>query len=84
MLRRLLQGAALAAAGDEREIDHRTRRLGKVTRARQDLLLAPQAYTSGKLIGSASATSLGGVSFTPGRDWLHLGDGGLMAVTVPR
>ncbi len=55
-----------------------------MTRARQDLLLAPQAYTSGKLIGSASATSLGGVSFTPGRDWLHLGDGGLMAVTVPR
>ncbi|MFE5584437.1 hypothetical protein [Kitasatospora sp. NPDC056531] len=89
VLRRLLQNgsseaAALVAAGDEREIDHSMKWLSELTKARRGLLLAPQANTSGKLIGSASATSLVGVSSTPGRGWLHLGDGDLMAVAVPR
>ncbi|GAA2981387.1 hypothetical protein [Kitasatospora sp. NPDC057738] len=89
VLRQLLQhgsseGAALVAAANEREIDHPMKWLSELTNARRGLLLAPQTYASGKLIGSASATSLAGVSSSPGRGWLHLGDGRLTAVTVPR
>ncbi|WP_030246431.1 hypothetical protein [Streptomyces sp. NRRL S-350] len=89
VLSRLLQhgsseGAALVAAADEQEIDLSMKWLSELPNACRGLLLTPEAYTSGKLIGSPSAVSLVGLSHTPGRGWLHLGDGDLLAVTVPR
>jgi hypothetical protein len=89
VLRRLLrggfaEGAALVVAGDEQEIRNGIGWQSELTRAHRGLLLAPQGPRSGELIGSASATSLVSDSSVPGRGWLHLGDGRLLAVTVPR
>ncbi|WP_406208848.1 hypothetical protein OH807_37635 [Kitasatospora sp. NBC_01560] len=89
VLRRLLhrgfsESAALVVAGDEQTISNGRRWQSELTRAHRGLLLAPQNSRSGELIGSASAISLVSDSPVPGRGWLHLGDGSLLAVTVPQ
>ncbi|MFJ2296172.1 ATP-binding protein [Streptomyces sp. NPDC087894] len=79
------EGTALVAASEEQGLDQSLKWLSELTKAHRGLLLAPQVSTSGRLIGSASV-GLSSVSErpAPGRGWLHLGEGTLLAVAVPR
>jgi S-DNA-T family DNA segregation ATPase FtsK/SpoIIIE len=52
-------------------------------RARAGALLSPRSPADGDLVGVRLARSETGGPITPGRALLHLGDGGLVAVTVP-
>ncbi|WP_330279145.1 hypothetical protein OHO83_09175 [Streptomyces sp. NBC_00569] len=47
------------------------------------LLLSPQERHSDDWVGIRTGDSVVGCAITPGQGWLHLGDGNLMAVTVP-
>ncbi|AZM47052.1 hypothetical protein DMB38_15655 [Streptomyces sp. WAC 06738] len=89
VLRQLLrhgfsEGTALVAAGDDQRLNRCVKWPRELTKAHRGLLLAPQNSTSGRLIGSASVPSLVSDRPTPGRGWLHLGDGTLLAVAVPQ
>ncbi|MGW2948050.1 hypothetical protein [Streptomyces sp. NPDC001226] len=77
------EGTALVLGGDEEELRSGFRWLDKVRMAHRGLLLSPQKWNSGDLIGIRTGRSING-PVTPGRGWLHLGDGKLLAVTVPR
>ncbi|RSO11617.1 hypothetical protein DMH18_08465 [Streptomyces sp. WAC 06783] len=88
VLRNLLEhgfdeGTALVLAGDEAELLACYRWLERAKRAHRGLLLSPQEWQAGELIGIKTGDSTAGSPITPGRGWLHLGDGNLMAVTVP-
>lgn len=89
VLRNLLEhgfaeGTALVLAGDEDKLGPSYTWLGKAKRAHRGLLLSPQERHAGDWIGIKTGDSIIGSPLTPGRGWLHLGDGKLMAVTVPR
>ncbi|MFB1047125.1 ATP-binding protein [Streptomyces chrestomyceticus] len=88
VLRNLLEhgfdeGTALVLAGEEDRLRPRYPWLDRVKRAHRGLLLSPQERPAGDLIGVKTGDSVIGSPITPGRGWLHLGDGILMAVTVP-
>ncbi|XUL88823.1 hypothetical protein ACQ86D_20995 [Streptomyces galilaeus] len=89
VLRNLLEhgfdeGTALVLAGDEDKLEPSYPWLGKVKRAHRGLLLSPQVRHAGDWIGIRTGDSVIGSPVTPGRGWLHLGDGKLMTVTVPQ
>lgn len=89
VLRNLLEhgfdeGMALVLAGDEEKLGPGYSWLGKAKRAHRGLLLSPQERHAGDWIGIRTGDSVIGSPLTPGRGWLHLGDGKLMAVAVPR
>lgn len=89
LLRSLLQhgfdeGTAVVVGGDEERLGRGFRWLDKVKRAHRGLLLSPQKRNAGDLIGIRTGDSISGNHVTPGRGWLHLGDGNLLAVTVPQ
>ncbi|MEU5044333.1 hypothetical protein [Streptomyces griseorubiginosus] len=89
LLRSLLQrgfdeGTALVVGGDEEKMGSGFRWLDKVKRAHRGLLLSPQKWNAGDLIGIRTGDAISGNRVTPGRGWLHLGDGKLLAVTVPQ
>ncbi|MBO0774997.1 MAG: cell division protein FtsK, partial [Actinobacteria bacterium] len=52
-------------------------------KARRGLLLAPQDFTDGDLIGTRLPRDLIGRPAVPGRGLLHLGDGRLITIQVP-
>ncbi|WP_033346543.1 FtsK/SpoIIIE domain-containing protein, partial [Catenuloplanes japonicus] len=58
--------------------------LTQLKRNRSGLLIAPQSITDGELIGLRIPRGIIGQSGNPGRAYLHLGDGVLTAVQVPR
>lgn len=89
VLRNLLEhgfdeGTALVLAGDEEKLETSYRWLNGAKRAHRGLLLSPQERHAGDWIGIRTGDSVVGNPVTPGRGLLHLGDGKLMAVTVPR
>ncbi|MGW7689540.1 hypothetical protein ACWGMA_11760 [Streptomyces asiaticus] len=89
VLRNLLEhgfeeGTALVLAGDEDKLGPSYPWLGKAKRAHRGLLLSPQERHAGDWIGIKTGDSVVGRPLTPGWGWLHLGDGKLIAVTVPR
>ncbi|WP_326811384.1 hypothetical protein OIE62_18175 [Streptomyces scopuliridis] len=89
VLRNLLEhgfdeGTALVLAGDEDKLGPSYPWLGKAKRAHRGLLLSPQERHAGDWIGIKTGDSVIGGPVAPGRGWLHLGDGKLMAVAVPR
>ncbi len=89
VLRNLLEhgfedGTALVLAGDEDKLRPHYPWLNRAKRAHRGLLLSPQERHAGDWIGIKTGSSVVGSPITPGRGWLHLGDGNLMAVTVPR
>ncbi|MGW0565149.1 ATP-binding protein [Streptomyces sp. NPDC003016] len=88
VLRNLLEhgfdeGAALVLAGDEDKLRPHYPWLDRAKRAHRGLLLSPQERHAGDWIGIKTGDSVVGSPIAPGRGWLHLGDGNLMAVTVP-
>jgi hypothetical protein len=78
------EGIALALAGDEDKLNLFARWLDGAKKAHRGLLLSPQKWNAGDLIGIRTGRSIISSTVTPGRGWLHLGDGKLLAVTVPR
>ncbi|UIX31744.1 hypothetical protein [Streptomyces sp. GQFP] len=89
VLRNLLEhgfdeGTALLLAGDEDKLRTSYRWLDGARKAHRGLLLSPQDRHAGDWIGIRTGNSVIGNPITPGRGWLHLGDGKLLAVTVPR
>ncbi|MEU4352268.1 hypothetical protein [Streptomyces sp. NPDC023838] len=89
VLRNLLEhgfeeGLALVLAGDEDKLGPSYPWLGKAKRAHRGLLLSPQERHAGDWIGIKTGDSVVGRPLAPGRGWLHLGDGRLVAVAVPR
>ncbi|MEV6393599.1 hypothetical protein AB0M39_02270 [Streptomyces sp. NPDC051907] len=89
VLRNLLEhgfdeGTALVLAGDEGKLGPSYPWLGKAKRAHRGLLLSPQERHAGDWIGIKTGDSVLGRPLALGGGWLHLGDGKLMAVTVPR
>ncbi|WP_432838415.1 FtsK/SpoIIIE domain-containing protein [Dactylosporangium sp. CA-092794] len=58
--------------------------LTQIKRNRSGLLIAPQSITDGELIGIRIPRGIVGQAAQPGRAYLHLGDGVLTAVQVPR
>ncbi|GGK76291.1 FtsK/SpoIIIE domain-containing protein [Mangrovihabitans endophyticus] len=58
--------------------------LTQLKRNRSGLLIAPQSITDGELIGMRIPRGIVGQAAQPGRAYLHLGDGMLTAVQVPR
>ncbi|MEU1330179.1 ATP-binding protein [Streptomyces sp. NPDC005865] len=89
VLRNLLEhgfddGAALVLAGHEDKLRPHYPWLDRAKRAHRGLLLSPQERHAGDWIGIKTGNSVVGRPIIPGRGWLHLGDGHLMAVTVPR
>jgi hypothetical protein len=88
VLRNLLEhgfdeGTALVLAGDEDKLRPRYPWLNGAKRAHRGLLLSPQERHAGDWIGIKTGDSVVGNPIVPGRGWLHLGDGNLMAVAVP-
>ncbi|MFE2185121.1 ATP-binding protein [Streptomyces sp. NPDC059455] len=88
VLRNLLEhgfdeGTALVLGGDEDRLRPRYPWLDRAKRAHRGLVLSPQERHAGDWIGIKTGDSVVGSSLTPGRGWLHLGDGNLIAVTVP-
>ncbi|MFC4908409.1 ATP-binding protein [Actinomadura gamaensis] len=77
------EGLALVVGRDEDKIMPYGRWLGNAQKACRGLLLSPQKIGAGDLIGIKIGSSFVGSSVIPGRGWLHLGDGKLLAVTVP-
>ncbi|MFB9830738.1 hypothetical protein [Actinoallomurus acaciae] len=89
LLKSLLQhgfdeGAALILGGDEDKLWRSFHWLDSAKKAHRGLLLSPQKWDAGNLIGISTGKSIIGSAVTPGRGWLHLGDGKLLAVTVPQ
>jgi hypothetical protein len=82
--RGFVEGMALILAGHEDELRFGLSWLYGVRRAHRGLLLAPQSWNAGDLIGIRTGSSIIDRQISPGRGWLHLGDGRLSAVTVPR
>ncbi|MEU8782575.1 hypothetical protein [Streptomyces sp. NPDC048637] len=78
------EGTALVLGGDEDKLRLSFGWLGRVKKAHRGLLLSPQKRNAGDLIGIKTGDSISGSPITPGRGWLHLGDGRLLAVTVPQ
>ncbi|MEU0521595.1 hypothetical protein [Streptosporangium sp. NPDC006007] len=78
------KGMALVLGGNENELQPSLYWLHGVRRAHRGLLLSPQERNAGDLIGIKTGDSIINSPVTPGRGWLHLGDGRLLAVTVPR
>jgi S-DNA-T family DNA segregation ATPase FtsK/SpoIIIE len=58
--------------------------LTQLKRNRAGLLIAPQSITDGDLIGMRIPRGIVGQAAQPGRAYLHLGDGVLTAVQVPK
>ncbi|MFY1575887.1 FtsK/SpoIIIE domain-containing protein [Verrucosispora sp. WMMD703] len=58
--------------------------LTQLKRNRAGLLIAPQSITDGELIGMRIPRGIVGQAARPGRAYLHLGDGVLTAVQVPK
>ncbi|MFI1013530.1 AAA family ATPase [Streptomyces sp. NPDC020965] len=88
VLRNLLEhgfdeGTALILAGDEDKLRPHFPWLDGVKKAHRGLLLSPQKRQAGDWIGIKTGDSVVGNPVIPGRGWLHLGDGNLLAVTVP-
>jgi S-DNA-T family DNA segregation ATPase FtsK/SpoIIIE len=52
-------------------------------KSRQGLLLSPQGFNDGDLVGLRLSRSALGQPVQPGLGWLHLGDGNLVRVAVP-
>jgi S-DNA-T family DNA segregation ATPase FtsK/SpoIIIE len=53
-------------------------------KSRQGVLLSPQGSTDGDLVGVRVPRSAVGGPVQPGRGLVHLGDGALVTVAVPR
>ncbi|MFG3529689.1 ATP-binding protein [Streptomyces sp. NPDC047917] len=88
VLRNLLEhgfdeGTALVLAGDEGKLRPHYPWLDKAKKAHRGLLLSPQERHAGDRIGIKTGDSVVGRPIAPGRGWLHLGDGNLLAVAVP-
>ncbi|WKX72161.1 hypothetical protein [Streptomyces sp. XD-27] len=88
LLKNLLQhgfdeGTALVLGGDEGKLRGGYRWLSEAKKAHRGLLLSPQNPHAGDWIGIKTGDSIIGSPTAPGRGWLHLGDGRLLAVTVP-
>ncbi|MCC5580421.1 hypothetical protein IMZ11_32865 [Microtetraspora sp. AC03309] len=77
------KGMALVLGGNENELQSSLYWLHGVWRAHRGLLLSPQTRNAGDLIGLKTGDSIISSPVIPGRGWLHLGDGRLLAVTVP-
>ncbi|MEU8581334.1 hypothetical protein [Streptomyces abikoensis] len=77
------EGTALVAALREDKLPLGLGWLGETEKAHRGLLLSPQERSAGDVIGVRIGDSVIGRPITPGRGWLHLGDGKLMAVAVP-
>jgi DNA segregation ATPase FtsK/SpoIIIE, S-DNA-T family len=58
--------------------------IGQVKRNRTGLLLSPQSLADGEIIGVRLSRGVVGQAPQPGRGLMHLGDGALRAVQVPR
>ncbi|MYX32551.1 MULTISPECIES: ATP-binding protein [unclassified Streptomyces] len=78
------EGMALVLGRNEDEPQRSTYWLGEARKAHRGLLLSPQKRNAGDLIGIKTGDSISGSPVSPGRGWLHLGDGRLLAVAVPR
>lgn len=78
------EGMALVVARDEDKLNSFARWLDDTKKAHRGLLLSPQKRNAGDLIGIRTGRSVISSTVTPGRGWLHLGDGKLLAVTVPQ
>lgn len=78
------EGKALVLGGDEAKLRLSFGWLRTVKKAHRGLLLSPQKWNAGDLIGIKTGDSISSNPVTPGRGWLHLGDGKLLAVTVPQ
>ncbi|MFI8530516.1 hypothetical protein ACIGMX_09725 [Streptomyces aquilus] len=77
------KGIALVLGGNEDEIAVGYRWPSKAKTAHRGLLLSPQKWNAGDLIGIRTGDTISTKRVTPGRGWLHLGDGKLLPVTVP-
>ncbi|GLX39596.1 hypothetical protein Sros01_56690 [Streptomyces roseochromogenus] len=77
------EGTALVAALREDTRHLRLGWLGEAVKAHRGLLLSPQERSTGDVIGVRVGDSVIGRPIAPGRGWLHLGDGKLVAVAVP-
>jgi hypothetical protein len=77
------KGIALVMGGDEDELESSSYWMSRAGRAHRGLLLSPQKRNAGDLIGLRTGDSITSSPVTLGRGWLHLGDGRLLAVTVP-
>lgn len=78
------RGTALVLGGDEDELGSGLGWSDDMKKAHRGLLLSPQTRHVGDLIGIKIGDAIVGRAVTPGRGWLHLGDGRLLAVSVPQ
>ncbi|WP_406140441.1 hypothetical protein [Streptomyces sp. NBC_01089] len=76
-------GIAVVLGGHEGELGSTGYWLSEARKAHRGMLLAPREKYSGRLIGTKMADAMVGGDVIPGRGWLHLGDGKLIAVVVP-
>ncbi|WP_171168784.1 AAA family ATPase [Streptomyces sp. I05A-00742] len=77
------KGTALVVALREDKLPLCLGWLSETEKAHRGLLLSPQERSTGNVIGVRIGDSAIGRPITPGRGWLHLGDGKLMVVAVP-
>lgn len=77
-------GTALVLGGDEEKIRRGFSWWRRAQKAHRGLLLSPQSLSAGDLIGIKASDSIVGRTITPGKGWLHLGDGRPVPVTVPQ
>ncbi|MFI0976758.1 ATP-binding protein [Streptomyces sp. NPDC021093] len=77
------EGTALVVGCREDELPLGFDWLSETKKAHRGLLLSPQERNTGDVIGIRTSDSIIGWPISPGRGWLHLGDGELLAVAVP-
>ncbi|MEU9836008.1 ATP-binding protein [Streptosporangium sp. NPDC048047] len=77
------KGVALVLGREEDDLQSSSYWLHEVQKAHRGLLLSPQTQNAGDLIGLKIGSSITSSPVMPGRGWLHLGDGRILAVTVP-
>ncbi|MFG5723070.1 DEAD/DEAH box helicase family protein [Streptomyces murinus] len=77
------EGTAVIVSCQEGKFPTALSWLVETRKAHRGLLLSPQDGSTGAAIGIRTGNSIVGWPITPGRGWLHLGDGKLLAVAVP-
>ena len=78
------EGVGVIVGGDDEKLRVDVPWLNSVKKAHRGLLLSPQHWRAGDLIGVKTTDAIIGNSVNPGRGWLHLGDGKLFPVVVPQ
>ncbi|MGW2107618.1 AAA family ATPase [Streptomyces sp. NPDC001948] len=77
------EGTALVVGCREDKLPLGSGWLKEMKKGHRGLLLSPQDRSTGDVIGMRTGDAIIGWPIAPGRGWLHLGDGKLLAVAVP-